>query len=463
NIIRTRHPCLLSETLSLFISAFFLYSISLLNFEWMFTTAFIPLFYLLYRGLKQNLPHTEKLAWAHFVLFGVSVLLSYQTVGNFHFSEQPWSTRIVLVELLLSAWAMQMIYERLNYQQGWYPLATKLRLFVYCLIPLLFLPRILRLYPDYLAVALWASFVISWLMYKKLQIVVLLKELSLLFYIAIIATVMVSLSAMTGAKELPGLVALITGLLVVSSFHVIEKTLSSKNIRQSPYHFLQISSPYFYAFIIAGLSYALSHQITVAVMVTGLYFLFITRERRVKIVMHESLTLSYALTWVALTAVPLMVFSQAFQQNLLLSNTPVSIVTSLISLSGIWFLTHRQTAVFKLFTQKYFEKNSQYWIFHGVVVITYIGSLNLIFSPWAVAMSIAMLIHAVFILFLTLSEQYKGLLRLSIALYAVTAIKVLLHDMNDFGNLHKVFALMGIGSILMAAAFMFQKIRGSQV
>mgnify|MGYP002639806980 CR=1 FL=1 len=457
-----KHACLISESLSLYISIFFLYSIALLNLEWMFTTAVIPMFFLMYRALKKNLPLTEKLAWLHFAVMGAGILMSYLAVGNLHFSEQPWSVRIVMIEVLLSGWGMQLIYDRLNHDKGGYAFATKVRLLVYCLIPLLFLPRILRLYPDYFAVALWASFTISWLMYKKLKIAIILKELSLLFFIAIAATVLVSLNAMTGVQQLPGLIALIGGLTIVSIFHYVEKTLSLTDIKQSPYVLLQLSSPYFYAFIIAGLSYAISNHLTIALMMTGLYFLLITVDKRVRVVMHDSLSFSYTLTWLSLTAVPLMVFSDIFEQNLLLSNSFISIVTSIISLGGIWLLTHRQTPVLRLFSQKYFAKNNLYRVFHAFVLIVYIGSLNLLFSPWAVAISIAMLIHAVIILFLTLSQQFKGLLKLSIALYLLTAIKVLLYDMNDFGNLHKVFALMGIGSILMLAAFMFQKIRGQQ-
>ena len=87
----------------------------------------------------------------------------------------------------------------------------------------------------------------------------------------------------------------------------------------------------------------------------------------------------------------------------------------------------------------------------------------MVFAPWSVGTSIFMLMHAVAVLFLTLKDKYKGLLRLSVILYGLTAAKVLFHDMNDFGNLHKVIALMCIGSILMAAAFMFQKLQNKQM
>ncbi len=465
-----KHAYLISESLSLFITTFFLYSISLLTFEWMFPAAVIPMFYLLHRALKKHLPLTEKLAWLHFAVLGTGIFLSYLTVGNFHFSAQPWPIKIVFVEVLLGSWAMQLMYERLNTKEGWYILACKLRILVYCLIPLLFLPRILRLYPDYLAAAFWISFAISWLMYKKLKIEILLKELTLLFFIAMVSTVLISLSVVAGnspfeVHQLAGLVSLLAGLTVVSIFHYVEKTLSlsSSSLRHSSYYHLHVYSPYFYAFIIGGLSYALLNQITISILLSGLYFLQITQDKRVRVVMRESLSLSYLLSWSLLTAVPLIVFLNSFVGNSTLDNTLIAVVCSLISVGGVWLLTHRKSYILNYFNKKYFKNNTQYWAFHGIVLAAYLGALNFLFSPWAVATSITMLIHAVIILFLTLSEQYKGLLRLSIALYILTAVKVLLYDMNDFSNLHKVFALLGIGSILMGAAFMFQKLRNKQL
>ncbi|MEJ2610988.1 MAG: DUF2339 domain-containing protein [Candidatus Thiodiazotropha sp.] len=459
-----KHACLIDESLSLFITTFFLYSTSLLTFKWMFPAAVIPMFYLLHRALMKKLPLTEMLAWMHFIILGVGIYLSYLTIGNLHFSAQPWSIKVVLVELLVGGWSMQLMYGRLNAKGVGYALACKLRILVYCLVPLLFLPRILRLYPDYLATALWVSFAISWLMYKKLKIEILLKELTLLFFIATAFTVVISLTVMADT-QLARLVSLLVGLTIVTIFHYIEKTLSltSSAIRHSSYYYLHICSPYLYAFILGGLSYALLNQAMISILFIGLYFLWANQDKRVAAVMRESLTLSYLLSWLFLTTAPLMVFLYSFQYNVIIDNYFIAIVSSLASVGGVWMLTHEGMYVLDLFNKKYFKNNTQYWAFHGVVLVSYLGVLNLLFSPWGVAISIAMLIHAVTLLFLTLSDQYKGLLRLSIALYVLTAFKVLLYDMNDFSNLHKVFALLGIGSILMGAAFMFQKIRNKQL
>jgi len=458
----TNYTYVLSETLSLFGSVFFLYTMAILLGDWMFNAAVIPMFYLLYRGLKLKLPLTEKLAWLHFALFGVMSLLSYKTVGNFHFSEQPLPTMIGWIEILLSAWAMRLMYERLNIKKEGFELACVVRTGVYLLIPLLFLPRTYRLYPEFMPVALWGSFVISWLMYKKLKIDPLLKELTILSGLATITTVGMSVKALAGFSQIPGLIALMTGVIVMSVFHYLEKTLSNKSINESPYHKLILISPYFYGFAIAGFSYAFSHQLAIALVMSGLYFLYLLQERKLLNVMRETIIAAYALAWLGLASLPILIFVQLINAGYALIAMLMVSVVNFVSLAGLWFLTHKNIAVLKLLKHRYSNQNIQHWLFHVAVLMGYTGIINLVFSDWSVGVSIAMLIHAVVLLFLTLSEKYTGLLRLSVILYALTAIKVLLIDMGGFGNLHKVIALMCIGSILMLAAYFFQKFRNKQ-
>jgi len=463
NKTRKNHAYVLSETTSLFVAVFFLYTIAILLGEWVFNVAIIPMFYLLYRGIKEKLKLTEKLAWLHFSLFVVMTYLSYKEIGNFHFSEQSAATMIGWVEILISAWTMQLVYERLEHKKTGYRLSCYLRVGVYLIIPLLFLPRVFRLYEDYLPVALWVSFVISWLMYKKLKVDALLKELIILFLLAVSGNILMSVNALMGVNQLPGIVALLTGVLIVSVFHNVEKTLSRRKITDSPYHYLILISPYFYGFSIASFSYAVTSQVSITLVMSGLYFLYLIQESRLFNVMRETLTIAYAISWLCLISVPVLVFLQVIIVSMNISESLIVIGTNLVALLGIWNMTHQNVATLQLLKKKYSTQNIQHWVFHILALIVYLGSLNIVFTSWSVGTSIAMLIHAVVVLFLTLSDKYKGLLRLSIILYIATAVKILLHDMGDFGNLHKVIALMCIGSILMVAAFYFQKLRNKQL
>lgn len=454
--IRLFHNTVLSETGSLYLSAFFLYTVAILFNEWMFNLAVVPLLYLLHRSIKEKLPLTEKLAWAHFSFFAVMTWLSYNAVGNLHFSEQSWSTQIAWGELLICAWGMRMVYDRLESKDGLYGLAVKLRIAVYLLIPLLFLPRIFRLYAEYLPVFIWLSFAISWLMYKKLKIKQLLMQLTVLFFVALTTTVLMTLNAVTGAHELPGIAALITGVLVVSIFHYFEKTLQQNSSELSTYINIQLVSPYFYGFALMSFTYALTSVVTLSLLIGAAFFLFIIQQRRLLIVMRQSIRLAYLLVWAGLVTIPVLVFTQV-------ESSTLSVLVSFVAITGLWYVTHQDKAILIVMQRKHMARNVQFWLFHALVFIVYTGVLNLMFESWSVGTSIAMLMHAVVVLFLTLNDDFKALLRLSIVLYALTAAKVLFHDMNDFSHIHKVIALMCMGSILMLAAYFFQRARNNRV
>ncbi len=450
---RTHHQTLLSETFSLYATVLFLYSVAIVSLPWVFNAAILPLLYLLHRGLRYNLPATEKLAWAHFLLFGALTLISYQTHGHLHFSEQTWLTRIAWIEALISAWAMQLIYDRLNYKGGWYTLATRLRVGVYLLIPLLFLPHVWRKQTDFFAVALWVSFVISWLMYKKINITPLLKQLKWLFYIAALASIFTAFGTLNNTTiSTSTWLSLLTGTLIVGVFHGIEKTLQLNSIKMSVYRSIHIISPYFNAFVIAALSYMLIHSAELSIALVGLYFLYLIQSKRVFVIMRDTIEFSYWICWGCFIIVPVSIFVIDHSSN-------GFVIASLSSIIGLWVLTHQNLSISRLLTQRYGLQIIQLGIFHIIVFITYSGLLNTLFTPWSMGTTLAMLMHAILILFLTLINRYQPLIRISVALYAMTAVKVLVHDMNDFSKIHKVIALMCIGSLLMVAAYLFQKLR----
>ncbi len=455
---RTRHRLILLETASFLAALLFLDSVFIVAGEWVFNAAAISLLLLLAHGVKHKLPVTEKLAWGHFLLFGVMLWLAWLRVGNLHFSEQDLSTQLGLIELLLCGWAVQEVYQRLRPGQPGQLWARRVRIAVYCVIPLLLLPRTWRLTPQYFATALWASFFIDWLMFKKLKIEALRRELEILFIAAFGATVMIALAAILGAQQWPGLLALLGGLAMLTLFNGVEKTLAQSALEDSPYRLIQWTTPYFFAIALSGLSFAAMHNLMLAMLLPGLYLVSIIQYRKLRVLLRKSLILAYMLSWSLLTAVPLLSLLGPWMGY----SEPMAwlaLVLNILALAGLWWLTHHRSAVLCCMRRRFGGRLVQLWIFHGIVLIAYAAVLNLFFSAWSMALSIAMLIHAVIVLMLTLKPQYQGLLRLSIMLYGLTAIKLLFYDMSGAGNLQKVFALMGIGSILMAAAYLFQKLR----
>ncbi len=457
---RTRHGTLLLESASFVGALLFLYTVAIVAGMWMFNAAALSILALLFVGIRYQLPLTEKLAWGHFLLFGVMAFFAQQSVGNLHFSEQTLATQIGLVEVLLTAWALQFIYQKVASNPPGLVWAQRLRIVVYCLLPLLFLPRIWRLYPDYFATALWASFIINWLMHKRLKIEALRRELLILFIVAVVATLWIALSALSGGAKLPGLIAIVSGGVVLALFHLVEKTFAQRDLVESPYRAIQLSTIYFYAFAIASLSFAALTDLTLALWLPGLFLLAVMLLKKLRVVIRPTLSVGWILAWILLTAVPLLGFHpmQVMFRNSL-PDSLLMLLWNVMAVAGLWLLTHHRAPVLQCLRQRFGGRMFLLWVFHAIALIAYSTVLQQLVGQWPVAQSIAMLIHGIIVLMLTLKPQYAGLLRLSIALFGLTAIKVLFYDMSGSGNLQKVIALMGIGSILMAAAFGYQKMR----
>jgi len=241
-------------------------------------------------------------------------------------------------------------------------------------------------------------------------------------------------------------------------FNWVEKTLSQDTLEDSPYRRIQWSTPYFLAIVLSGLSYAAAQNLELALLLPGLFFGAVIGPVTLRVVMHHTLTLAYGLAWVLLTAVPVLSLL-GHSIDFPLPAPWIVLLMNTLALYGLWWLTHHHSALLCLMRHRFAGRLVQLWSFHIIMLIAYSAVLNQFFSAWSIALSIAMLIHAVIVLMLTLKPPYRGLLRLSIMLYGLTAFKLLIYDMSGAGNLQKVIALMGIGSILMAAAFLFQKLR----
>ena len=165
-----------------------------------------------------------------------------------------------------------------------------------------------------------------------------------------------------------------------------------------------------------------------------------------------------------ITAIILLSISPVtlFIKMSLASNALVDLVSVLASLSFLYLITHKMIGVFYLLRRKIMTPDVYLWGFHIITLMAYVSVINMLISG-GVSVTIAILIHAVLVLFLTVNEKYKSLLKLSIGLYALTAVKMLFNDMSDYETMHKIIALMCIGSILMGSAYLFQHMKSKKV
>jgi len=322
------------------------------------------------------------------------------------------------------------------------------RVISYLVVPLLFLPSVRRLVPELLPVALWASVLISWVLHKVLKIKSLLYELHVLFTIACAAVVLSTLAALSGAASLPALAAVVISSAVVLFMHYAEKSL--EGLDESDYRHILWVSVHYLIFCCGSLLYAVTHIQSFVALIIAILYALITYSIALRSVSKPGLLLSYILAFAFFALPPLMTFTKIWSNDWFGLFNVISVVC-------LGVMVHFHSPFNRLLRIKLAGEAKQFLFFNGVVALSYLGVSNALFVDWSVATTICLLLHAVVILFLTLKPRMQFLLKLSLGLYAITALKLLLFDLNDFGALVRVAALMGIGVILMVAAFYYQK------
>lgn len=456
----------MKEAISFYGATFFIYTAAIVSFAWAGNIAMISMLYLLHRSIKEELPVTEKLAYAHFIIYGITAFTSHETVGTWIFSEQTLQAKVIWVQALASAWLLKLLYDRVDAKSGLFEFASLIRIGVYLLIPVLYIPHVNRLYTEYLPIALWGSFLVSWLLYKKLEIEALRIELTALFMIAAASTVYIVIYAITGHYQFEGILALAAGSVAVSivllteqAFNSIESTQQGTDIKLfSPYYKVFIFTPYYFVFAVAALTYAFTNEVRLAVFAGGLLSYVLMTTPGVINIIKPTINIMFIIAIALLSISPVTLFMKLIPT----SNVFVDLVSVLASLTLLYLITHKMIGVFYLLRRKIMMPDVYLWGFHISALIAYVSLINMLISG-GVSVTIAILVHAVLVLFLTLNDKYKSLLRLSIGLYALTAAKVLFNDMSDYETMHKIIALMCIGSILMGSAYLFQQMKSKKI
>ena len=445
---------IVEESISATVSVLFLYSLYVLMADWALLLGAIPFAALLYRGVARQLPVTELIAWSYTVFPATLVVSGVTAARSFDIADQTTITNCAFLVSLLSAWLAQWVYQQAGDDGYLSRVAVLTRTLAYLLIPLLFLPTVEQRYPEFLALALWCSFLICWLMHRYLDIRSLLVELRILFAVAGLAAVYSSVSAIVGAPPAPALLTIVASVLVLLAMHWVEGSLSSKRPIESDYRHLFWMSVHYFGFCLSALLYALTDHLPVTVLIAGLYYVVVSYMAILQPVTKPSLSVSHKLAFLFLGLGPIMVLLGIWADTWL--------GFAVMSVVALGSMVHVRSTHNRVLLKKLGGPTVQFWLFHAIVVTCYWGIANILFEDWSVLTTIALLLHAVVILFLTLRPRFKPLLKLSLLLYGLTTLKLLILDLDDASTLVRVGALMAIGLILMVAAYYYQKVSERQ-
>ncbi|GGB69257.1 DUF2339 domain-containing protein [Shewanella inventionis] len=428
---------------------------------WLNTLPLISLL-LIYMSAKHTLRFSEVLAWlVQIPLLGL-VIVGMVDANSLSFTDQAMNAKLARIELFIGLLLAYYWYKKYYVNAKLIRFAYYAQLLCYLALPLLLLPKIMRSYPDYIAIALWCSSLVSlglayFVNHKSLRY-----ETQILTVLAIMIT-----TAMCLAELWQGFIALVLGLLFIGfiSWRYVQLSKKWQLATSLQWHI----APYYMALVIAVLSQTLTSLVYPSWAITALvlcgYFSVIS-ERDTRIGQHfkQALAPGYSLAYAAIYAcsiLPIFFHTEtqlAFNLNNMLINVAELGVLALLAR----YLLKPRLGIrvhSKIISRVYLT-----WAWHALLVTSYVlWSYQFNKSIAAPMSAVLLVVHASVVMFISLRPHQASLIRLATLLFAFACIKVIFVDMASFELIQKIVAFMLIGVILLTVAYFYQKAKNRQL
>ncbi|MGE6454816.1 DUF2339 domain-containing protein [Shewanella baltica] len=463
---------ILKELLSGFYVATIILAAYLLSSD--YYLAILPLvsLLLLYLSAKDKLVISEFAAWILLLPLLFKVVEGITLADSFSFSAQPLMAKLARIELFTTLLLAHYWYRR-HYKDALFAKAAySVQICCYLLLPLILLPKVIRNYWEYTAIALWLSTFMSlglayFVKHKSLNI-----EAKILTWLAVMMTASLCL-----INAWQGLAALAIGALFMGF-----TLLRYRQLPETWRPLLQLQwqlSPYYFALVLAVIVYGFNHSELVGIAMTALalsgYFALLiqrgvsqrpvsqashsmklTLVAEIQAAIKESYHLAYGLT-LGLALLPIMLH---FEITLGLNRDNASFVLiEFLSLALLARLILQHGAAIRLH-RRIMPLQGLKWGWHLLLALSYFmwsySFDNMIAAPLS---AILLVTHGSVLMFISLKPQNADMIRLAAGLFILSTLKVLLLDMASFELVQKVIAFMLIGVILLTVSYFYQKAR----
>lgn len=465
NFVEKKILVIFKEVLSLKYCACLLFLSYLISNDYFLSILPLISVLMLHLAAKDRLRFTEILAWLLLVPLLGQILLGILDVNSFSFTKQPLYAQLARVELFLSLLLAYYWYRRYYANSVIIKAAYRLQIGCYLALPLLFLPKVIRGFEDYISIALWISCFISLGLARYVRHRALIYEGQLLTISAILLTATSCL-----AEIWQGLAALTIGagfMLFLLKYYPWLIPLWRVQLKLqwhlSPFYFALVIGVAIKTFLdLLPYSFTNSGWSIVAVTLCG-YFALLMSHKPVLAPLHQGYTTAYVLMF-ACAISPLLLHAElalgSFSMNLdnlmlnLAQAASLFILAKLILANGPAIRFHRKVVPLYVL----------HWGWHMLLALSY-----LVWSyqfPAGIAeplSAILMVIHGSGLMFISLRQAQGQIVKLAAGLFALTCVKVLLIDMAAFDLVQKIVAFMMIGSILLTVSYFYQKARYRQL
>ncbi|GGP67864.1 hypothetical protein GCM10009347_36650 [Shewanella algicola] len=426
---------------------------------WLNTLPLISLL-LLYMSAKYTLRFNEVLAWLwQLPLLGL-VIFAMLDANSLSFADQALNAKLARIELFVGLLLAHYWYKKHYANAKLIRLAYYVQLACYIALPLLLLPKVMRSWPEYIAIYLWLSSIGSLAIAYFVRHKILRYEAQILTVLAILIT-----AAMCLAELWQGLVALTIGLLLLGfiTLRFLQLPAEWQQITRLHWHI----SPYYLGLVIAVMSQTLTNLFYPSWAITALimcgYFTLITeRNNVIGQQFKHALSPSYSLAYFAIFACALLPFILHSDISLSLSmdNLLVNIAElGILALLGQYLMKARLAIRVH---KKILPATALKWAWHGLLTLSYmLWCYQFNISIAAPMSAILLVVHASVVMFISLRALQANLVKLAALLFALACIKVIVIDMASFELVQKIVAFIVIGVILLTVAYFYQKAKNN--
>ena len=424
-------------SLVFFVTGYFMF------LEWVFVGSFVPMFLLIYWSNLLKTQLSAIIGISHLILYLMAFLISVNQTGSSRFGQQFLYAQISVVEMYLSFWFIKYFFISTNMKSHWtFSVAQNLRILFFSLIPLIFIQQINRHLHDYLASAIWFALAIAYLLYRRL------KYRALIFEIYLLATIALGINFYLGDIQIWEGLAAIVILITIS---VLEKAHKVTHLNDSVFKPIITVSP-FIGFAVLGYisTFGEFENIAYGFAIYPLLLLLATMFSNQIAVFNSIKKVSNILVVLSLG---IALFGGLFTQEL----GVLPIIATCLILLGIQL--RNKKSWFDL------PKDNMNWlvilVLHQLLLIGFYAEFLELTGLTASGpfFSILLVIHAITLLFLALKYEIKLLNKVSIVLFLSALLKVVIHDIRDFGSTEKVIVFIILGIVLLGASFLYVKLK----
>lgn len=394
--------------------------------------AIVPMFGFIYWGHKQKLVYTEYVGLAYSSLIVMGIALSVQECHSFRFTLQSTSGKIAMVELLFCLWFFKVFYDKFLSGNKRSKSMDVVREVFYWVIPLLIISPVKRYFPEYLGVVFWVAVFINFIIYEKTKRNSLVIEFKILLV----------LSVVFGFVSEKYYFAIPTSLVVLGIVFMAKKGYEKAMCFKSKFTPVFIGSVYYAGACVLIMMNNAIDSLFYGVVMSSIYFTLVVMFRKhIMPVRNNFLIAFYASLVLSISGLALSYGNQQIVNQLFVF-FPLILLGVLLYSTNTVYSTNRKTI----------------WMY--LIILTHtlflIGYSSVLHNSW---LTIALILHAILVLFNSMKRFCKPLIWQSVAFFAIAIVKLLMWDMAHFSMLQKVVVFVVIGGLLIGASFLYMKLK----